>query len=331
LDLSILRKTAAEIAAAALYELFPDVELWGGGVTPSGFFYDFRFSHPIHEHQIEEKMRQIIKERRPIHTLEMVAFSASELLKKEGHTARLEELDELDGELVELIQIGSFYDLSEGPHLKNTAELAAFKIELEELSNKSFRIKGSCHVSKEEHKQFLKKLASYVDPQEMGERMGFWKGDVWLAAGLKAKRSLIDFLKKHLGEGAAEVAVLSEDRLETLRKLNHGKVVEVRSLSAHETAVETTFFNQSEQEVKSCLQSIGKTLTILGFTHSTLSKGRVVDYLVEDELGTVWPLIEVKKVPYKGSSQVDLIVTAGVEKIFSLLVEKNLILKMVGL
>jgi hypothetical protein len=59
-----------------------------------------------------------------------------ELLKKEGHLHRADEIG--DEALVELIQIDSFYDLSTGPHLKNTAELASFKIEIEDLGEKRF-------------------------------------------------------------------------------------------------------------------------------------------------------------------------------------------------
>jgi hypothetical protein len=332
LDLSILRRTAAELVAAAICELFPGVELLGGGETSSGFFYEFRFSHPLHAHQIEEKMREMIKERRPIRTLEMVAFSAAELLKKEGHQVRLQELEGLDKELVELIQIGSFYDLCEGPHLKNTAEIAAFKIELQSLPEGVWRVEGWGHYSKELLKQFLKKLSQYTDPQKLGEKMGFWQGSVWLAPGLAVKSKLLRKLKEFLAEDALEVsAPKTSDRMELLRALNRPKLVEVLTCEQGETQLQTIFFNQNEKECISSLQSIGKTLTMLGFDHSTLSKGREADYLVEDELGVRWPVIHVKKVPYKGSRNVDLEITAGVEKIFSLLLEKNLILKVVEL
>ena len=76
-----------------------------------------------------------------------------------------------------MIEIGPFHDLSPGPHLKNTAELAAFKISLETLPDQVFRITGWCHESKEELKHFLKKLDQYIDPQQLGEQMGLWYTD----------------------------------------------------------------------------------------------------------------------------------------------------------
>jgi len=323
LDLSILRRTAAEIAAAAVLKLFPDVELRGGGETSTGFFYEFYFPHPIHVHLIEEQMRQIVRERRPIRTMEMVAFSASELLRKEGHFARLEEVGE---GLVELIQIDSFHDLCPGPHLKNTAELAAFKIEAISLPDKGLRLIGWCHNSKEELKKFLKTLANYTEPMALGEKMGFWKGPVWFSKGLQWRDKLIHFLKKQWFEGAFEISGPPDvDRLELHRSMGKEKVAEIWRSPSQETGIAISFFNKSEAQVISFLQSIGKTLTILGFNHSTLSKGKETDYLVEDGIGRSHSILQVKRVSKKGNSTQDVICVASIEKIFYLLLEKNLL------
>lgn len=325
---STLRRTAAEIAAAAVFELYPDVELLGGGETSLTFFYDFFIAHPIHLEVVEEKMRQIVRERRPIRTLEMVSFSAGELLKKEGHLARRDALEE---GMVELIQIGSFYDLCPGPHLKNTAELAAFKISLEPLPERHVRLTGWCASSKEELKEFLKKLKHYTDPIQIGERMGFWKGDIWLGEGIRMRQRLIQILKTDWFSGAVEVSgPPNGDRIEMHRSLGKGKVAEVWvDPPSSETKLQVSFFGQSEKELISSLHSIGKTLTILGFDHSTVSTGQGTDYLVKDELGRNWPVVHIKNMTKKGSSTVDFVWTAAVEKIFYLLLEKNLFLKMV--
>jgi hypothetical protein len=307
---SVLRRTAAEIAAAALVEVYPNVTLLGGGETPLGFAYEFECPHPVQLNVLEERMRQIVREKRPIRTLEMVAFSASELLKKEGHCGR-----EVGEGLVEVIQIGSFHDLSEGPHLKNTAELAAFKIELEEG-----RIVGWCASSKEELKKFLKKLSQYTEPEKIGEKMGLWKGDVWLVKGIEFREKLIRFLKKEWFSQVVEVSSPpGGDPLEFHRKLGKGKVGEVwADPERGQWVLQISFFKPGKEEMISCLQSIGKTLTILGFEPTSLSTG----FEVEDELGRKWPLVQVKK--GKG----DQVVVVEIEKIISLLLEKNLLLKM---
>lgn len=322
MDLSVLRRTAAEISALAVYELYPDILLLKGGETATGFYYEFYFPHPIHGEVIEERMRYIIKERRPIRTLEMVPFSASELLKSQKVFTRFEELE--DEELVELIQIGNFYDLSPGPHLKNTAEVAAFKIKVEPLPEKGMRITGWCHQSKDELKKFLKQLDCYEDPVLIGERMGLWKGDIWLPPGIRMRQKLIDFLKARWFVGALEVSgPPGVDRMELHRSLKEPKVAEVWG---QETHMQISFFSKLEEEFISSLQSIGKTLTILGFDHSHVPGGTGTDYVVVDGLGRNCPLVHVKKISRKGSAAFDFYITATVEDILRQMLEKNLMM-----
>lgn len=325
MDLSVLRRTAAEIAALAVYELYPDILLLKGGETSTGFYYDFYFPHPIHQDVIEERMRQIIKERRPIRTLEMVPFSASELLKSQKVFTRFEELEE--EELAELIQIGPFYDLSSGPHLKNTAEVAAFKIKVEPLPEKGMRITGWCHRSKEDLKKFLKQIDRYEDPSLIGERMGLWKGDVWLPPGIRMRQKLIDFLKTQWFKGALEVSgPVDADRLKLHRGLKEPKVAEIWVQPPQETRLQISFFGKVEEEFISSLQSIGKTLTILGFDHSHVPGGAETDYIVVDGLGRNCPLVHVKKISRKGSAPFDFYIKVVVEEILRQMLEKNLMM-----
>lgn len=316
-----MRRTAAEMAAAAVYELYPDVELRGGGETSTGFHYDFFTPHPIQIQVIEERLRQIVREKRPIRTLEMVPFSAAELLKKEGHLERLAELQEQADGLVQLMEMGLFYDLSPGPHLKNSAELAAFKISLEPLDDKGFRIVGWCHTSKDLLKRFLKQLAQYRDPVQIGEEGGLWKGPIWLPRGLQLRQRLLDFLKKEWFDSAYEIAGSQEvGRTEVHRSLGRPKVAEIDSA----TRIQVSFFHKIEAEWISSLQLIAKTLTILGFDHSTLSKGQETGYWIEDGIGRGHPVVQVKRLPQKRAGAFDFIFTADVQKIFHLLLEKNL-------
>lgn len=317
LDLKVLRRTAAAIAAAAVYETYPDIQLLGGGETSTGFSYDFYFPHPIHPHIIEEKMRQIVRERRPIRTLEMVPFSASELLKAKGQHVRAEEVGE---GLVEVIQIGSFHDLSVGPHLKNSFDLAAFKIALEPLPEKGMRIKGWCHFSKEALKKFLKQLENYVEPSQLGKSLGYWDGDIWLKRGIEAREKLIKFLKKQFFQEAFEIsAPLGRDPFLTHSQLGKAKLAEIAILSHSQTQVRVSFFHLSDEEIISSLRLIGKSLTILGFNHSIPDMGATADFAVEDGLGRSQTLIHVEK---RGN---DLQMTAYVEQILEQMIEKNLI------
>ncbi len=320
MDLITLKRTAAEIAAAAVFELFPDVELWGGGETPTGFSYDLYFPHPINPEtvsMIEERMRQIVREKRAIRTLNMVAFSAKEFLKKKGHFARTEDLG--DDEEVELIQMGDFVDLSPGPHLKNSAEAAAFKItSIDALPDQGVRIVGCVHTSKDALKYFLKKLAQYKSPEKMGEERGYWLqspfGLVWKKSGLVVREKLIEVLKSHLFEGAVEVSSpLGSDLDEVHAWLKMGRVAEVK-----EGQIQINSYGSKgelQEKMISSLHSVAKTLTILGFTASMPPLGRVAEFWVEDGIERQWPIVQVKK------DETRVAILVDVERIFALLLE----------
>ncbi len=70
-------------------------------------------------------MRQIVREKRPIETVEMVPFSARELFKSQGRMSQADELEEIEG-LVELVQIGAFTNISPGPHLNKYRRIGRF-------------------------------------------------------------------------------------------------------------------------------------------------------------------------------------------------------------
>ncbi len=249
--------------------------------------------------------------------LEMIGFSAAELLRSEGLLERAEEVGE---GLVEIIEIGSFHDLCIGPYLKNTAELAAFKISLKEGC-----IEGVCHSSKEGLKSFLKQLDSYVDPKVMGERMGYWKGDVWLPKGIEKRNELIEFFRRHFFQKAFEVrGPLEADRLEMHRQMGKEKVAEIWTFPYNKTHIQVSFFNRLEVDVISCLHSIAKTLIIIGFDQYLVSEGKETDYKVEDGLGRSQTVISVKRISKKGAAKVDFYLTLVVENVLSLIIEKNL-------
>lgn len=321
MDLITYRRTAAEIAAAAVYELYPEVELLGGGETSTGFTYDFFFPHPIHAHVIEEKMRAIVQERRPIKTLEMVPLSAREYLKSKSLFTRAEEID--DEGLVELIQIGDFIDLCVGPHLKNTFDLAAFKIEAEDLGERRLRIKGWCHRSKKELKQFLKILSQYESPEKKGENLKLWKKEIWFEKGLKEREHLIEFLKKEWFQDAFIISGLKEaDRFSLHKGLKHAKVAEICHIGPWETLIQISFFGRTSEDWNSCLQMIGKTLTILGFEHSIVPMGAESVFIVVDELSVSHPLVHLNK--RGGASTVEFTFKAVVETILLQRIGKNL-------
>lgn len=248
-------------------------------------------------------MRQIAKEARSIRTLEMVPFSAKELLKREGHEAQAEALPE-DG-LVDIVQIGNFHDLSEGPHLKNSNELAFFKLlSLDPLGDKGLRLTGAVHHSKQELKDLLKKIAGYGEKNHLivGEKRGFWsvldEEIIWKEKGLKLRSQLIEILKKRFFSGAFEISgPLDAERPDLHHRMAKGlknspdRIAEVLT---HQTAEsneeEAGLFNGFdetqilissysshpvfEEVLISSLQTIDQTLNILGFNRSLRLRSR---------------------------------------------------------
>lgn len=304
--LSILNRTAAEIAAAALCELFPDVELWGGGETSLGFFYDFYFPHPMSpepEVLLSERMRQIARERRPIRTLEMVPQSAKQFLMKAGRSSRVNDMDE-QAFLIEMIEMGSFIDLSSGPHLKNSHELSAFKLwPLERIEKGGYRLTGCAKTRKDELNLFLKRLRSYQERSHMwvGEKKSLWsiwQGKVlWLQEGLKGKRETLEFLRSHLFKNCLEVSWPSlEDRVALhaalaekmkQRPLHLAEIYQTPCVpwdpdsglftgEGGEQIQISSYLASSalEQALISSLQLVGKTLNILGFKYSLRLSGQ---------------------------------------------------------
>lgn len=349
LNLSAIRRTAAEIAAAALFEMFPNVELWGGVETPTGFEVAFHFPHPIHPETlalIEERMRQIVKERRPIRTLEMVPFSAAELMKKMGHRARVEELAELEG-LVEVIQMGPFHHLSEGPHLNNSGELSAFKL----LSMDGERLVGCAHFSKEELKGYLKKLNSYQDPYQIGEGRGLWiqmeEGLVWKEKGLGLKRRLEQGFKKRLCPDAVEILGPSGLHNAIAKKMNR---IPLQIVEEGAENLQISFYwprEKIEEALISSLQLVDEILKILGFSFQVYFAGRKkgmqrvmrvleklkweaeeeaevlgIDFRIKDEIERNWTVVQLREIKESGLEGFNL--SISVEKILALLIEKNL-------
>ncbi len=316
MDLTSLRRSAAELVAAAAFELFPGVELLGGGDAPTGFLCDLHFPHPLQPNTltlIEERMRQIVREARPMRTLEMAAFSASEFLKKEGHHKRAEELEGEKG-LVELVEIGSFHNLSQGPHVKNSAELGAFKLDrIERLDDSEIRLTGCVYPSKQELKLFLKKLQTYMDPETLGELVGLWREvegtRVWLEKGLRLKQCWINFLKRKILIGALEVAGGHHDLIaQKMGVLRVGEVLD-------DEVQLSSFPREPESELNSLLQLVEKTLIMLGF-NCNLNRAGSIEFEVEDGLGRKWAAATANKTK-KG-----LVLRVSIERNLFLLLER---------
>ena len=131
--LVVLWRTAAQVLANALHELYPNMKFGLGDVTEHGFYFDTDNSEgQVAEtdfEKISQKMSEIIKANLPI---ERVEFSEEEALNLVSGDEYQEELvrdvaNKNNGRVVAYKQ-GDFIDITDGVALSSTGEVKIFKL-----------------------------------------------------------------------------------------------------------------------------------------------------------------------------------------------------------
>ena len=131
--LVVLWRTAAQVLANALHELYPNMKFGLGDVTEHGFYFDTDNSESqVAEtdfEKISQKMSEIIKANLPI---ERVEFSEEEALNLVSGDEYQEELvrdvaNKNNGRVVAYKQ-GDFIDITDGVVLSSTGEVKIFKL-----------------------------------------------------------------------------------------------------------------------------------------------------------------------------------------------------------
>lgn len=131
--LVVLWRTAAQVLANALHELYPNMKFGLGDVTEHGFYFDTDNSEgQVAEtdfEKISQKMSEIIKTNLPI---ERVEFSEEEALNLVSGDEYQEELvrdvaNKNNGRVVAYKQ-GDFIDITDGVVLSSTGEVKIFKL-----------------------------------------------------------------------------------------------------------------------------------------------------------------------------------------------------------
>ncbi|WP_270503468.1 threonine--tRNA ligase [Ligilactobacillus salivarius] len=131
--LVVLWRTAAQVLANALHELYPNMKFGLGDVTEHGFYFDTDNSEgQVAEtdfEKISQKMSEIIRANLPI---ERVEFSEEEALNLVSGDEYQEELvrdvaNKNNGRVVAYKQ-GDFIDITDGVVLSSTGEVKIFKL-----------------------------------------------------------------------------------------------------------------------------------------------------------------------------------------------------------
>jgi len=185
-----LRHSAEHVLHIAMQELHPALKKVMGPPIEDGFYFDFDLDGAVSPEdfpKIEALMQEIVDAKLDIKKIESSAEEARKIYKNNKY--KLDTIDEIEkrGEKLTLYQIGEddgkHYDLDlcSGPHVKNTKEIAAFKLlsvagayyKGTEKNKMLQRIYGTAFDSKEKLQEFLKnqELAKARDHRKLGQEL----------------------------------------------------------------------------------------------------------------------------------------------------------------
>lgn len=216
-DLHAVRHSAAHVMAQAILELYPNAQLAFGPVTEDGFYYDVKVPDgSITEKdlpKIQKIMNRIVKgghefQRRDISREEALSILKGQRFKVETINTLLKDLNS-----VSIYSQNGFVDLCKGPHVQNTREISAFRVNriagsywLGDSKNEPLqRVYGICFESEElveEHLRLIEE-AQKRDHRELGKRLDLFSFHdegpgfpFWHPHGLTVFNLLVDFIRE---------------------------------------------------------------------------------------------------------------------------------------
>ncbi|CAK7054100.1 MAG: Threonine--tRNA ligase 2 [Paraeggerthella hongkongensis] len=225
--LELLRHSTAHVMAAALVDLYGDVQFGVGPAIEDGFYYDIKLDRALSPDDfaaIEARMAEIVKADEPFERREVTRAEAEELFA--GQAFKLELIAELpEDETITTYTIGSFTDLCRGPHLPSTGKVGAFKLtklagaywrgdaEREMLT----RIYGTAFFKKAELEEHLHNLeeAEKRDHRKLGRELGIYTMDplagvglpMYLPKGARVIRTMQEWLRRDLYDRGYEEVI----------------------------------------------------------------------------------------------------------------------------
>ncbi len=195
-----MRHTLSHVMAAAIRELYQDVKFGIGPAIETGFYYDIDFgTTKVTETdltRIEKKMREIIKKKLPMTYRETSREEALKWAKDNKQDLKVELINELpEGEKISFYDLGEiFTDLCKGPHVENTSEVGAFKLEKvagaywrgDEKRQMLTRIYGLAFETKEELEEYEKRQeeAKARDHRKLGKELDLFCFSDLVGSGL---------------------------------------------------------------------------------------------------------------------------------------------------
>jgi len=161
--LDTMRHSAAHVMAAAVANLFENVQLDIGPSTDVGFYYDFDLTHrltPEDFEKIETEMQRLIEADEPFECMELSREDAKKILEDAGQHFKVERLADVpEGDTITFYKCGDFLDLCRGPHVESTGKLKSIKL---------LSVAGSYYRGKETN-PMLQRLygTAFASPKEL--------------------------------------------------------------------------------------------------------------------------------------------------------------------
>src|SRR5579862_6171872 len=130
-----IRHTAEHVMTEAICRLWPQTKLVYGPPVDDGFYGDIDLDYKISADdfpKIEEEMKKIIAENRPMTRYELPRAEGMKKVEAEGNPYKVENAQRAEGDLSFYVTGANpgkdFEDLCMGPHAPSTGRVGAFKI-----------------------------------------------------------------------------------------------------------------------------------------------------------------------------------------------------------
>lgn len=223
----VFRHTSSHILAQAVKRLYPDAKLGIGPAIENGFYYDFDLEHRFTEEElakIEKEMEKIVREELEINRFELPREEAIRFMEERNEPYKVELIKDLpEDAVISFYMQGDFVDLCAGPHLMNTKQVKAFKLQSiagaywrgSEKNKMLQRIYGTSFPKKKELDEYLALLeeAKKRDHRKLGKELGLFmlkdEGPgfpFFLPKGVELKNTLVSYWREvRKSEGYVEI------------------------------------------------------------------------------------------------------------------------------
>jgi threonyl-tRNA synthetase len=211
-----IRGSCAEVCAYAVKNLFPTSLLLGGGTTDYGFYYDFAIENQNVDQKaidlITDEMFKIIDSEAEIEASEMLATNAVDFFLHKAQPLVSKQLEFSETDLVGIVRIGDFYDITSSSIVTDIKDLKNFKLQQIDHITEEYeglgelqvtRITGTACITGRDLKHFLKGLESSKKHghETLGKEMELFEFNdthecTWFPNGVALRNLLKEWLSK---------------------------------------------------------------------------------------------------------------------------------------